>query len=140
MLQIFVRVTPRLATPTDWTCILQTCCLLSLRVVRSVQLLSQNRQVKSYLMKRYSEPRKLGRSKILVQLHRSLQKRNMSWMVGWLLTCLLHKGMCVLNSHSNNVPIVYNIGIIMWLRLVYFMFYKTTNNRKFSKYVTNGLF
>ena len=140
MLQIFVRVTPRLATPPDWTWILQTCRLLSLHVVLSVQLLSQNRQVKSLHMKRFSEPRKLGRSKILVQLHRSLQKRNMSWMVGWLLTCLLHKGMCVLNSHSNNVPIVSIFGIIIWLRPVYFMLYKTTINRKFSKYVTNGLF
>ena len=136
----FVCVTPRLATPSDWTWILQTCCLLSLLVVRSVQLLSQNRQVKSYHMKRFSEPWKLGRYKTLAQLHRSKQKRNMFWMVVCLYTCLVHKGMCVLNSHSNNVPIVSILGIIIWLRLVSFMFYKTTINRKFSKYVTNGLF
>ena len=39
-----------------------------------------------------------------------------------------------------NIPNVSISGIIILLRLVYFMLYKTTINRKFAKFVTNGLF
>ena len=135
----FVCDIRRLATPSDWTWILQTCCALSLHVVRSVQLLSQNLQVKSYHMKRFSEPRKLGRYKTLAQLHRSKQKRNMFWMVVCLYTCLSTKE-CVSWIHTQSyVPNVSISGIIILLRLVYFMFYKTTINRKSAKFVTNGL-